>query len=285
MNRLFWFRPSALAVMIAGLLLMTLSYAHAGSRILGTGGVSAIEGAAGGGLSPWAVLSGTASDTEVGVTASTSYAGVDDFQLNVMSASINFYDRVEFSVARQNLELSTLGGELEQDIYATKIRLFGDLLYHRLGIWSAGMMYKQLADNTVPDALGARHAQGREAYISASKLFLDAVYGRNLLLNATLRRSSANQGGLLGFAGDQGGYHWLAEGSMGVFVTPQWVVGSEYRQKPDNLSAVKEEDWYSVYSAYFFSKHLSLTAAWLNLGDIAGFSSQRGGYISLQAAF
>lgn len=285
MNRLFWFRPNALAVMIAGLLLMALPSAHAGSRILGTGGVSAIEGAAGGGLSPWAVLSGTASDTEVGVTASTSYAGVDDFQLNVMSASINFYDRVEFSVARQNLELSTLGGELEQDIYATKIRLFGDLLYHPLGIWSAGMMYKQLADNTVPDALGARHAQGREAYISTSKLFLDAVYGRNLLLNATLRRSSANQGGLLGFASDQGGYHWLAEGSIGVFVTPQWVVGSEYRQKPDNLSAVKEEDWYSVYSAYFFSKHLSLTAAWLNLGDIAGFSSQRGGYISLQAAF
>ncbi|WP_081194038.1 DUF3034 family protein [Halomonas sp. BC1] len=46
-----------------------------------------------------------------------------------------------------------------------------------------------------------------------------------------------------------------------------------------------EEDWQSIYSAYFFNKHVSLTGAWLDLGDIAGLPSQRSGYLSLQAAF
>ncbi|WP_311063900.1 DUF3034 family protein [Halomonas sp. DWK9] len=257
----------------------------AGSRILGTGAVSAIEGAAGGGLSPWAVLSSTASDDEIGVTAAATRAWVDDYQLTVTGASVNLHDRMEFSIARQTFELSTLGGELEQDIYGAKVRLFGDVLYHPLGVWSAGVMHKRLVDGSVPTALGADDVNGTDAYLSASKLLFDALLGRNVLLNATLRNTSANQGGLLGFGGDQGGHAWMAEGSVGVFVTPNWVVGTEYRQKPDNLSVADEEDWQSVYSAYFFNKHVSLTGAWLDLGDIAGLPSQRGGYLSLQAAF
>lgn len=257
----------------------------AGSRILGTGAVSAIEGAAGGGLSPWAVLTSTASDGEIGITASATRAWLDDYRLTVKGASINLHDRLEFSIARQTLELSTLGGELEQDIYGAKARLFGDVLYHPLGIWSAGVMHKRLVDGSVPTALGAHDINGTDAYLSASKLLFNAFFGRNVLLNGTLRNTAANQGGLLGFGGDQGGRSWMAEGSLGVFVTPNWVVGTEYRQKPDNLSVAQEDDWQSLYSAYFFNKHVSVTGAWLDLGDIAGLPSQRGGYISLQAAF
>lgn len=146
-------------------------------------------------------------------------------------------------------------------------------------------MHKRLVDGSVPTALGADDVNGTDAYLSGSKLLFNAFLGRNVLLNATLRNTSANQGGLLGFGGDQGGHAWMAEGSVGVFVTPNWVVGTEYRQKPDNLSVADEEDWQSVYSAYFFNKHVSLTGAWLDLGDIAGLPSQRGGYLSLQAAF
>ncbi|MCH4810361.1 DUF3034 family protein [Vreelandella neptunia] len=257
----------------------------AGSRILGTGGVSAIEGAAGGGLSPWAMLSSTASEQEVGVTASATRAWVDDYRLTVSGASVNIYDRVEVSVARQTLDLDTLGGELEQDIYGAKIRLLGDVLYHPWGIWSVGIQHKRLVDGTTPTALGADETRGTDAYLSASKLLFSAFAGRNVLLNASLRNTDANQGGLLGFGGDQGNRAWVAEGSVGVFVTPQWVIGTEYRQKPDNLSVAREDDWQSLYSAYFFNKHLSLTGAWLDLGDIAGLPSQRGGYLSLQAAF
>lgn len=277
-------RLAIVAAATVGALLVATS-SMAGSRILGTGAVSAIEGAAGGGLSPWAVLSSTASDDEIGVTAAATRAWVDDYQLTVTGASVNLHDRMEFSIARQTFELSTLGGELEQDIYGAKVRLFGDVLYHPLGVWSAGVMHKRLVDGTVPTALGADDVNGTDTYLSASKLLFNAFLGRNVLLNATLRNTSANQGGLLGFGGDQGGHAWMAEGSVGVFVTPNWVVGTEYRQKPDNLSVADEEDWQSVYSAYFFNKHVSLTGAWLDLGDIAGLPSQRGGYLSLQAAF
>ncbi|WP_422101835.1 DUF3034 family protein [Vreelandella sp.] len=277
-------RRALVAVTALSAMLVALP-SMAGSRILGTGAVSAIEGAAGGGLSPWAVLSSTASDDEIGVTAAATRAWVDDYQLTVTGASVNLHDRMEFSIARQTFELSTLGGELEQDIYGAKVRLFGDVLYHPLGVWSAGVMHKRLVDGSVPTALGADDVNGTDAYLSASKLLFDALLGRNVLLNATLRNTSANQGGLLGFGGDQGGHAWMAEGSVGVFVTPNWVVGTEYRQKPDNLSVADEEDWQSVYSAYFFNKHVSLTGAWLDLGDIAGLPSQRGGYLSLQAAF
>jgi hypothetical protein len=247
--------------------------------------VSAIEGAAGGGLSPWAVLTSTASEQEVGVTASATRAWVDDYRLTVTGASLNVYDRVELSVARQTLDLETLGGELGQDIYGVKVRLWGDVLYHPWGIWSMGVQHKRLVDGATPTALGASDTNGTDVYLSASKLLFSAVAGRNVLLNATFRNTDANQGGLLGFGGDQGNRTWVAEGSVGVFITPQWVVGAEYRQKPDNLSVAKEDDWQSLYSAYFFNKHLSLTGAWLDLGDIAGLPSQRGGYLSLQAAY
>ena len=274
-----------LAPCLAVCLAFAAATSSAGSRIVGTGGVSAIEGAAGGGLSPWAVLTSTASVQEIGVTAAATRAWVDDYRLTVTGASLNVYDRIEVSVARQTLDLDTLGGELGQDIYGAKVRLLGDVLYHPWGIWSVGMQHKQLIDGTIPTALGADKTSGTDVYLSASKLLFSAVAGRNVLLNATLRNTNANQGGLLGFGGEQRSRSWMAEGSVGVFITPQWVVGAEYRQKPDNLIVAKEDDWQSLYNAYFFNKHLSLTGAWLNLGDIAGLPSQRGGYLSLQAAF
>jgi hypothetical protein len=275
----------ALVACIAISLALATAPTLAGSRILGTGGVSAIEGAAGGGLSPWAVLSSSASEQEVGVTATATRAWVDDYRLTVTGASLNIYDRIEISVARQTLVLETLGGELGQDIYGAKLRLLGDVLYHPWGIWSVGVQHKQLVDGSIPTALGADETRGTDIYLSASKLLFHAFAGRNVLLNATLRNTEANQGGLLGFGGDQGNRSWVAEGSVGIFITPRWIVGAEYRQKPDNLSVAEEDDWQSLYSAYFFNKHISLTGAWLDLGGIAGLPSQRGGYFSLQAAF
>lgn len=52
-----------------GLLALTVSAnlsADTGSRLWATGGVTSVGGAAGGGLSPWALLGGYASDEEWG---------------------------------------------------------------------------------------------------------------------------------------------------------------------------------------------------------------------------
>jgi hypothetical protein len=63
----------------------------------------------------------------------------------------------------------------------------------------------------------------------------------------TLRASDANQLGILGFGGDRGDYHVLAQGSLGFFLTDNLVLGGEYRQKPNNLSAFREDDFKDVF--------------------------------------
>ncbi|MBZ0331231.1 DUF3034 family protein [Halomonas sp. ANAO-440] len=274
-----------LASVLLALYLIT-GPALAGSRLLATGGVSQIEGAAGGGLSPWGVLAGNASEGELAATAFASVAPLRDYRLTVGGVALNLHDRLELSLARQRLDLDTLGGRLEQQVAGAKLRLVGDLIYHPWGIWSLGVQHKQLDDGTLPLAVGATSTRGSDIYLSGSKLLLAAVAERNLLLNLTLRSTSANQGGLLGFGGDrEGGRSLVAEGAAGIFLTRRWVVGAEYRQMPDNLSFAREDDWRSLYSAYFFSPHLSLTAAALDLGSIAGLDHQRGGYLSIQFAF
>lgn len=276
--------PARLAVLVLAALLIAPA-AQAGSRLLATGGVTQIEGAAGGGLSPWGVLAGTASEGEVSSTASITQAQVDDYSLGMAGVAANFHNRLEVSLARQRFDLDTLGGRLEQDILGAKLRLYGDPLYDTWGTWSLGVQRKRMVDGDLATALGARDTQGTDIYLATSKLWFAAIGGRNLLTNLTLRSTRANQGGLLGFGGDEkSGRSLVMEGSLGLMLAPSWVVGVEYRQKPDNLGVAAESHWRDVYVAHFFNKHVSLTGAWLDLGDIAGLTDQQGGYLSLQVA-
>ena len=275
----------------------TPAAADVGSRLWATGGVSSIEGSAGGGLSPWALLNGYASDEEWGGTVSLSRAETDDYSLSVVGAGVTWRNRVELTFARQTLDLDSLvftlsndfgleQEELVQDVAGLKVRLAGDVLYSPWGQWSAGLQYKQNRDYTVPDAIGSEDDSGTDFYVGGSKLFFAAIAGRNLLVNGTLRASKANQGGLLGFGGDRNdSYETMAEGSISLFLTRQWLIGAEYRQKPDNLSFASEDDWHDVFVAWVPERRLSVTAAWVNLGDIATLEDQTGAYLSLQASF
>ncbi len=286
-----------LLCLLGGLMIASHTTADIGSRIWATGGVTTIEGSAGGGLVPWALLGSYASDEEWGGTLALSRAEVDDYTLSVAAAGITWRNRVELTVARQSLDLDTLvftlkdgfglaQDELTQDIVGAKVRLFGDVLYQPWGQWSAGVQYKRQNDFTVPDAIGARDDSGTDLYLSASKLFFAALLDRNLLVNATARATRANQGGLLGFGGDRNnGYQLMLEGSAGLFITRQWLVGAEYRQKPNNLGFADEEDWWDLFVAWVPDRRLAVTAAWVNLGDIATLENQRGLYLSLQGSF
>ncbi|MDX1634143.1 MAG: DUF3034 family protein [Marinobacter sp.] len=265
--------------------------ADPGSRLWATGGVTTIEGSAGGGLVPWALLSGYASDTEWGGTLALSRAEVDDFTVSFAGATLNWRNRVELSAGRQTLDLDTLGAalgedELSQDIFGAKVRLYGDVLYDRFGQWSLGLQHKRQRQFTIPAAVGAEDETGTDVFLTGSKLFFAAVFDRNLLVNAGVRLTKANQGGLLGFGGDRDdSYQPMFEGSAGVFVSRRWLVGVEYRQKPDNLDFAAEEDWYDAFVAWVPDRRLAVTAAWVNLGDIAGLADQRGPYLSLQGTF
>lgn len=271
--------------------------ADIGSRIWATGGVTTIEGSAGGGLVPWALLGSYASDEEWGGTLALSRAETDDYSLSVTGAGLNWNNRVELTLVRQTLDLDELvftlkngfgleQDELNQDIIGAKVRLAGDVLYSPWGQWSAGLQHKRQRDFTVPEAIGARDDSGTDLYLSASKLFFAALLDRNLLINATARATKANQGGLLGFGGDRNDrYEVMAEASVGLFLTRQWLVGGEYRQKPDNLSFAEEQDWWDLFVAWVPDRRLAVTAAWVNLGDVATLEDQQGLYLSLQGSF
>ncbi len=131
----------------------------------------------------------------------------------------------------------------------------------------------------VPTALGASADSGMDVYLAASKLWLNGLLGRNLFANLTLRSTAAHQTGLLGFGNER---ELQLEASAGIFLNRQWVIGIEYRQKPDHLAAVTEDDWSDVFVGWFPGKNFAAVLAWADLGSIAGLPGQGGWYLSLQ---
>ncbi|MEX2332792.1 MAG: DUF3034 family protein, partial [Pseudohongiella sp.] len=118
---------------------------------------------------------------------------------------------------------------------------------------------------------------------SMARAWLNGIAHRTTLLNVNLRYGDANQFGILGYGGDDADQKINLEVAGAVFLNRSVAVGFEWRQKPDNLSALVEDDAKDLFLAYFPNKRLSLTAAWVDLGAIAGAPDQRGVYVSLQA--
>ncbi len=277
---------------LAALLLMSVSgTVCAGDRLLATGGVSQLEGAAGGGLVPWAVIGGYGTRDQIGVTAFHTNIAIDDFQLKSSGVAVGIHDRLELSLSRQLLGLGSTvpGRSIRQDIIGAKIKLLGDAVYDQddwLPQVSAGLQYKKNRDMLIPTALGARRDSGLDVYLSATKLYLAALAGRNALVNVTLRGTRANQMGLLGFGGDRRDrYQWELETSAALLLSDGIAVGVEYRSKPDNLGVFREDDFADIFVAWFLNKHASLTLAHARLGQVADKQNQRGTYFSIQAAF
>ena len=288
--------------------------AIAGDRLLGTGGVSQIEGAGGGGLTPWAMIAGYGTDAQIGGSAFYTHAKTrDDFELNTGGIAVGFYNRRELSVSQTKFELgNTVAKEsIRLNTLGIKLRLFGDAIYDQ-DSWvpqvSAGALIKHNEDfDFVPKLVGAKDGTGVDYYLAASKLYLDAVFGRNVLLGATLIATKANQFGLLGFGGArEDNYTPQLELSAAYLVNKKLAIGAEYRMKPNNLRSpanaalfsgqnvvdLKEEDAFDLFVAYAPTKNVALTLAYVNLGNIAtvapvgaNYGNQEGVYVSAQFGF
>lgn len=263
------------------------------SKLLATGGATTIEGAAGGGIVPMAVIAGYGAQEEWGATAFGSYVDTSDYQLEVFGGSWSWRNRLELSIAQQKLTHDSLTAALNlptdsisQRIISAKVRVAGDLIYTPLPQISLGVQHKKNLDFLVPGAVGAKDDSGTDINVTATKLFLGGFLNRNLLLNANVRYTNANQTGLVGFGGDKNNEKELmTELSAGVLLNKHWLVGSEYRQKPNNLSFIKEDDWQTIFVGWFPNKRLALVAAWVDLGEVATFKDQTGWYLSLQGSF
>ncbi|MEO9078869.1 MAG: DUF3034 family protein [Rhodanobacter sp.] len=263
------------------------------NKLLLTGGVSSIEGSAGGGLTPWAVIGGYGTSNEIGANAFVTNVNTQAYRLNEVGALVGFYNRVEVSVAQQRFDTEQVGAALglgngfqfKQNIFGVKVRLFGDLVLDQ-NSWmpqvSVGIQRKQNDQAAVLKYIGAKSDEGTDYYITATKLFL----GQSLLVNATVRMTKANQIGILGFGGDKNNsYQPEFEGSVAYLLSRNVAIGAEYRQKPNNLGIAKEDDWYDAFVAWAPTKHVSLTLAYADLGNIVIKNNQRGLYASVQVGF
>lgn len=298
-------RPLPAIAVLIGLLACTGAAQAGRGKLLLTGGVSSVEGAAGGGLTPWAITGSYATEGEIGGTAFVTGARTRDDSLAAYGMAVGIHDRIELSIARQEFDakdnLAPLGLtrlRLVQGILGIKLRVAGDAVLDSdtlLPQVAVGLQHKKVDAGalgpTLFGPLGARDS-GTDVYVSATKLFL----AHGLLVNVTLRATRANQTGLLGFGGAHAQRRKLQpEISVARLLSPRVAVGAEFRAKPDNLSrsvlgagALKETPWWDVFVAWAPTKDVSMTAAFVDLGKIAPALQPRrqtGAYLSVQLAF
>ena len=273
-------------------------------KLLLTGGVSSVEGPAGGGLTPWAVIGSHATGQALGATGHFTRVRTRDYALTAYGATIGWGERAEISLARQVFDtagtgtaLGLPGLKLKQNILGVKVRVAGDAVLDS-DTWmpqiAVGLLHKSLNAGGLAgtlDALGARRS-GTDVYVSAAKLLL----ADGLLINGTLRATQANQGGLLGFGGTaHAGYRLVPEISVAYLLRPDLAIGAEYRVKPDNLNpaaglgaGLREDDWKDVFIAWAPNKNFSLTLAYVDLGSIVPAvvpKRQTGAYLSTQISY
>ncbi len=303
------------SVVVSASLFAAAANADTGKLLL-TGGVSAISGAAGGGLTPWAVIGTNATRSEFGVSAFATRATTQDYGLNIFGAALAYNERFEVSLARQDFDASPSialngiapfginpGQRINMDVLGLKLKVAGDAVLDSDSFMpqiAIGLEHKNVAPgslNSVFNFLGTK-TSGTDVYVSATKLFL----AQGLLLNGTLRYTNANQNGLLGFGSNapgKDGYSLMPEVSIAYLLSKNWAIGAEYRFKPNNLQALgqaaglgdalAEDDWKDIFVAWAPTKNASLTFAYVDLGRIVpgvtNNRSQTGFYLSAQLAF
>ena len=261
------------------------------AKLLLTNAVSAVDGASGGGISNWATIAGRQETRGVGVQAHVTAVLLPDFFYQSHGVALGIADRIELSYARQNFDTQDVGAALgigqgymlNQDVFGAKVRLFGDVVYGNTMVpqVAVGAQYKRSLDGAVASAVGAAHDEGVDVTLSATKLFLS----HSVLVNTTARLTKANQNGLLGFGSvSDDSYAIQFEGAVAYQFSRRFVLGTEFRTKPDNLG-LGEGDWFDVFAAYAPSDNLTVTAAYADLGSIATFTGQRGAFLQAQVAF
>ena len=267
--------------------------AHAESdRLLATGGVIELEGSGGGGLTPWALITGLGTNSQIGASADCTYVKPQHFALTSCGAALGIDNRVELSYAHQTFNLDDVapGKTIEQNIFGAKVRLWGDAVIDQDRWWpqlAAGLQYKKNEDfDFIPSLIGAKGSAGTDFYLSATKVFLSGPFSLTWLSIrrcAPLAPTSSGFSDLAVIAATA--YSYRPEASLAVFLTDSLVLGGEYRDKPNNLSAFREQSAHDAFLAWFPCKYVSLTTAYVDLGNIATHAAQHAWYVALQGSF
>ncbi len=264
--------------------------------------VANIDGQAGGGLVPWALLSS-------GPTVAYTHIGTQNLDINSLAINTSFSNRVEVSYAHNMLNDSApvlnAGGALvgnntdNVDNFGIKVKL--NDMSDSMPQFALGAVYKKASGNlasTLNTALGV-NTSSTDVYGAVSKIVNMA--GKNVLLNGVLRATKANALGLLDFgggntAGASTGYKIEPELSAEIFAASNVVVGAEYRRQPNYAMAgtaqatyLSQNSAYDFHVVYVANSNFSLTAAYVNLGTVApvanGYTRQNGMFLQGQVNF
>lgn len=225
-------------------------------KVFLTGGVGMIDGAGGGGITPWATITGYGSRDGINGGIRYTYANLPGYSLNALGVAVGFYDRFELSYSRNvlptgttfdtvGLVLDLLNGAgagiepfnttIKMDVYGAKLRLFGDAVYNSQSLIpqvAIGGFYKENKNEALLRTLQANKSKDWEGYIAATKIFFPI----STLFNITARYTSANQTGLTGFGGgDENKREIRFEGSIAHLLNKQTAIGIEYAQHGSNL--------------------------------------------------
>src|SRR6185312_14598037 len=151
-----------------------------GGKLDLTRGVANVEGAGGGGLATWALITGNETRDGIGGELSATYVSLPDFSARVFGGGVGFFDRAEVTLARASFDTGATGAKLglgkgftfDQTILGAKLRLVGDAVYDQdrwLPQISAGLQYKANDQGAVVRAVGADHDKDVDLYVAATK--------------------------------------------------------------------------------------------------------------------
>jgi hypothetical protein len=272
-------------------------------KLLLTAGFSTIEGAGGGALAPWAVITGYGSNDSYGANVHYTDLQLSDSRLQSYGGAVGIFDRVELSATRLNFDLrDPLGSfHIGEDVYGAKLKLAGDAVYSQdswLPQIALGAEYKKndgiTAVDTIaglsvtrPEQLGALNSDGVDFYLSATKILL----AQSFLVNATVLSTRANQFGLLGFGGDRRSDDSVEfAATLGYLILRQVAIGGEYRSRPHNLNADEERGAWDAFVAWTPTRYVSVVAGFASIGSVLApvsgdRSDHQGSYVSLQVGF
>ncbi|CAA0094749.1 Uncharacterised protein [Zhongshania aliphaticivorans] len=234
-------------------------------KVLATGGVSMIDGAGGGGITPWATITGYGTDQGINGNVHYTYAPLANYTLHSLGVAVGFWDRFELSYTTSSLTtgstFNTVGlvvdtvndltqelgvpvdtgidpwnTTIDMEIIGAKLRVWGDAVYDSDSFMpqiAIGGFYKTNKNEELLTTLGADTAKDWEAYISATKI----LFPINTLINITARYTAANQTGLTGFGGPDGSdKEFRPEVSLAYLLRKDTVIGVEWAQHGDNQS-------------------------------------------------
>lgn len=236
-------------------------------KVLLTGGVATLDGSGGGGITPWATISGYATRDGVNGGLHYTWANLPSLQVSSYGPTIGLFDRVELSYNYSHLSLQALAGQLAVltnaqvagqpvfpdtglpawnptlplENYGAKVRLFGDAVYTS-DSWipqvAVGGIYTRNKNPELLKTLSAAKDQDWEAYVAATKIF----FPLSTLVNVAARYTAANQRGFTGFGGCntdrsecQADKEVRFEASIAYLLAKNTAIGGEYQQHGGNL--------------------------------------------------